>query len=225
MQAVQAQGCSGPAGGGPTRRRPAGLCWLQHPVHARKGVWRTSAATSPTAGPCQPGGCDGAPAFVGHPSRAPQEEDGQEGSDGPGFWVPEEVLQEYEMADAEGPEGATADEGAEQGGDADGDGEEEATEQAGGKTGKVASAKQRQEKQPRAKGRSKGGKPAAADGDKPAAGGNGKQRQKAAGGNGKQRQQGKQQKPQAGQDKGAANGSAGGSGKGKAPKAKRARTS
>ncbi|KAL4433825.1 hypothetical protein ABPG75_000266 [Micractinium tetrahymenae] len=158
------------------------------------------------------------------------DEDEPEGSDGPGFWVPEEVLDEYEMADAEGPEAAAGDE--DEGEEAveaqDGEGEEQAAGQAGGEAGKAAAGKpqqrqQQQNKQQRTKGKGKSSERAAADGGRPAAG-KGKQQQKAAGSKAEQQQ--KQQKQQGGKERGAANGSAGGSGsgKGRAPKAKRVRT-
>ncbi|KAL4450752.1 hypothetical protein ABPG77_001108 [Micractinium sp. CCAP 211/92] len=144
------------------------------------------------------------------------DEDEPEGSDGPGFWVPEEVLQEYEMADAEGHEDAPAGEEQQHHEGADSEGEGEAAGQARSKAGKQE--QQPLQKQPRkqqrqqANGKAKGGEPAAADG--------GKQRQKATGGDAKSQPKGKQQKQQGGKGSSAANGSA----KAKAPKAKRART-
>ncbi|KAI7841759.1 hypothetical protein COHA_004625 [Chlorella ohadii] len=139
------------------------------------------------------------------------EEDGPEGSDGPGFWVPDEVLQEYEMGDAEAEAG---DEAAAAGAAVAGAGSEDEQQPAAaaakdskgkGSKGKAAAKQQQQPQdkpQRQRKGKGSGGAAAENGGAK---GGSKKQQQQqqAAGG-------GKQQTAAAG--------------KGKAPKAKKART-
>lgn len=134
-----------------------------------------------------------------------QEEDKQEGSDGPGVWIPEEVLQEYEMGDAEAEDAEAAAAGAAEAGAGEAAEEAVAAAEGGKGKGKGKAAPKQQKAQRQRKGKGSGG--TAGDGG---AGGKGKQRQGKAAGGAKQQA--------------AAGGSPGGGGKAKAPKAKKART-
>lgn len=165
------------------------------------------------------------------------EEDGPEGIDGPGLWIPEEVLQEYEMGEAEedGVEGEDNEDEKEPGAAAAGEeggapvpaaaesGEGEGPATGSRKKGRSKHPGAGKQQQNRAAGSGGSSKKAAAGGNLAGStaplGVNAKQtQQKAAGGKGKQ-----QQKTGGG---GAADGGAAGgsSGKAKAPKAKKART-
>ncbi|PRW57912.1 Surfeit locus 2 [Chlorella sorokiniana] len=128
------------------------------------------------------------------------EEDGPEGSDGPGFWVPDEVLQEYEMGDAEAEAEAGAGEAAAAAGAADAGAAEEEQQPAAAAAGKVV----------KGKGKGKAAAKQQQHEDKPQRQRKGRSSSGAAAENGGTKSGGSKQQAAAG--------------KGKAPKAKKART-